>query len=116
MRDSLTAVEQMEVWMMYQEHWCEHKASVTVSVHEHEWREVGAWVYENFDSVSGISFLPYNEHVYEQAPYQDCTEEEWKELNSQMPVVKWDDLSKWEHEDYTTASQELSCHGNSCEI
>ena len=116
MRDSLTAVEQMEVWMMYQEHWCEHKASVTVSVHEHEWMEVGAWVYENFDSVSGISFLPYNEHVYEQAPYQDCTEEEWKELNEQMPVVKWDDLSKWEHEDYTTASQELSCHGNSCEI
>ena len=116
-RYSMTAIEQMEIWKIYQESWCEHKPSVTISVKEHEWMEVGAWVYENFDGISGISFLPFSEHTYRQAPYQDCTEEEYLEALKQMPGdVDWNKLSEYEKEDYTAGSQELACSSGSCEV
>jgi ribonucleoside-diphosphate reductase alpha chain len=115
-RDNRSAISQLEFWKVYQEHWCEHKPSVTVTVKEDEWTEVGSWVYNNFNVVSGISFLPHSDHVYQQAPYQDCTEAEYKELEEQIPVLDWSKLSEYESEDYTTASQELACVGNSCEL
>jgi len=115
-RDDMSALEQLEMWKVYQEHWCEHKPSVTISVKEDEWTSVGAWVYDNFDSVSGISFLPHSDHVYKQAPYQECTKEEHDPLLEKMPQLEWDNLSSYEQEDYTTSSQELACSGNSCDI
>jgi len=116
-RNDMTALEQLELWKVYAESWCEHKPSVTISVKEDEWVEVAAWVYDHFDSISGISFLPFSEHVYRQAPYQDCTEEEYKEALKTMPKnVDWAELSKYESQDYTIASQELACVAGGCEI
>jgi len=116
-RNDMTALEQLELWKVYATSWCEHKPSVTISVKEDEWVEVAAWVYEHFDSISGISFLPFSEHVYRQAPYQDCTEEEYKEALKAMPKnVDWAELSKYESQDYTIASQELACVAGGCEI
>jgi len=116
-RMDMTALEQLELWKVYAESWCEHKPSVTISVKEDEWVEVAAWVYDHFDSISGISFLPFSEHVYRQAPYQDCTEEEYKEALKTMPKnVDWAELSKYESQDYTIASQELACSAGGCEI
>jgi len=113
----MTAWKQLSIWHTYAKHWCEHKPSVTVSVKEDEWINTAAWVYNNFDDISGISFLPFTEHVYRQAPYQDCTEEEYTEALKRMPTnVDWTELSKYESQDYTVASQELACTGNSCEI
>ena len=115
-RMDMSALEQLELWKTYQESWCEHKPSVTISVKEDEWVDVAAWVYENFDSISGISFLPFSEHVYRQAPYQDCTEEEYNEALEQMPKnVDWAELSKYESQDYTVSSQELACVAGGCE-
>ena len=109
-RTDLTAVEQLKLWVRYQQHWCEHKPSITVSVKEHEWLDVGAWVWENFDSVSGVSFLPYTEHAYRQAPYQDCDEKEFKASMLKMPKnVDWSNLSEFELGDSTVGSQELAC-------
>ena len=116
-RTDLTAIEQLDLWKIYQEHWCEHKPSVTISVKESEWMEVGAWVYENFDQMSGVSFLPFSEHTYRQAPYQDCDREEYEKLLKEMPKnVDWSQLSKYEQVDTTVASQELACTAGSCEI
>jgi len=116
-RMDMTALEQLELWKVYAESWCEHKPSVTISVKEDEWVEVAAWVYDHFDTISGISFLPFSEHVYRQAPYQDCTEEEYKEALKTMPKnVDWAELSKYESQDYTIASQELACTAGGCEI
>ena len=116
-RTDMTAIEQLELWKTYQEHWCEHKPSVTISVKEHEWLEVGAWVYENFDAMSGVSFLPFSDFVYKQSPYQDCSEEEYEELLSRMPKeVDWKKLSEYEKDDHTVASQELACTSGGCEI
>ena len=116
-RYDMTAIEQMELWKIYQEHWCEHKPSVTISVKEHEWMNVGAWVYDNFDNISGISFLPFSEHTYRQAPYQDCTKEEYEEFLTKMPEkVDWSKLSEYEEQDYTAGSQTLACSGDSCEV
>ena len=116
-RMDMSALEQLELWKTYQESWCEHKPSVTISVKEDEWVDVAAWVYENFDSISGISFLPFSEHVYRQAPYQDCTEEEYNEALEQMPKnVDWAELSKYESQDYTVSSQELACVAGGCEV
>jgi len=119
-RTDMTAIEQLENWKIYQENWCEHKPSVTISVKEKEWMEVGAWVYDNFDYMSGVSFLPFTDHVYKQAPYQDCTEEEYNEFLKKMPKdVDWGILSKYESTDTTIASQELACggqDGNGCDI
>ena len=116
-RMDMTALEQLNLWKTYADHWCEHKPSVTISVKDHEWVEVASWVWENFDYISGISFLPFSEHVYRQAPYQDCTEEEYNEALKNMPKnVDWAELSKYESQDYTVASQELACTAGGCEV
>ena len=116
-RTEMTAIEQLELWLTYQRHWCEHKPSVTISVKENEWMDVGAWVYEHFDEVSGISFLPFSEHSYKQAPYQDCTEEEYNEMLTKMPKsVDWSKLQDFEKEDTTTGGRELACTAGVCEI
>lgn len=116
-RKDMTAIEQLELWKVYQDNWCEHKPSVTISVKEHEWLEVGAWVYEHFDQMSGVSFLPFSDHTYRQAPYQDCTKEQYEEAMQSMPKnVSWDTLSEYEQQDMTTSSQELACVAGGCEI
>lgn len=119
-RDSMTAIEQLELWLAYYRHFCEHKPSVTVSVKEHEWPEVGAWVWKHFDEMSGVSFLPFSDHVYAQAPYQDCNKEQYEELLNKMPKhVDWAKLADYEKQDSTVGSQELACSaagGAGCEI
>jgi len=116
-RDKLTALQQLEIWLTYQRHWCEHKPSITVSVKEDEWMEVGAWVYKHFDEVSGISFLPYSEHTYVQAPYQEVTKDQYQELLDKMPKnIDWNALSLYELEDTTTGTQALACVSGECEI
>ena len=114
-RGTQTAIEQMELWLMYQDDWCEHKPSCTVYVKEHEWVEVGAWVWKNFDRISGISFLPHSDHVYQQAPYEDITEEQYEEMLSKMPTeIDWSAMI--EDKDNTEASQTLACVAGACEI
>ena len=116
-RSDMSALEQLELWKVYQENWCEHKPSVTISVKEDEWFSVGAWVYENFDRMSGVSFLPHSEHSYAQAPYQDCNENEYKSLLKKMPKeVDWSKLTDYEKSDMTIASHELACSAGFCEI
>lgn len=113
----ITALVQLEMWSDYQKHFCEHKPSITVYYKDDEFIGVGAWVYENFDSVSGISFLPHTDHVYEQAPYEAITEDRYKELLAAMPPeVDWSRLSEYEKEDTTTSSKEFACQGGACEI
>ena len=116
-RTDWSAIRQLELWLTYQKHWCEHKPSVTISVKEHEWLEVGAWVYEHFDYMSGVSFLPFSEHTYKQAPYQDCDEKQYEEVLNSMPKdVDWGLLGEYEKQDMTTSSQELACTAGGCEI
>ena len=116
-RDDVNAIEQLEIWLMYQRHWCEHKPSVTITVREDEWLEVGAWVFKHFDEMSGVSFLPHSDHSYKQAPYQEITKEKYKEAIEDMPTdIDWSYLSKYELEDTTVGSQTLACSGDSCEI
>jgi len=117
-RNDMTAWKQLSLWHTYAKEWCEHKPSVTVSVKEEEWVNTAAWVYENFDDISGISFLPFSDHSYRQAPYQDCTEKEYKELVKQMPKnVNWGALAEYETKDYTSASQEFACtSAGGCEL
>ena len=113
----LTAIDHLEMWKTYREHWTEHNPSVTVNVREDEWLRVGAWVYDNFDSVGGVSFLPASEHTYKQAPYQEITKEEYDEAVKNMPTsIDWSVLSLYETVDSTTGSQELSCTAGVCEI
>ena len=117
-RNDLTAIEHLNIWLVYQRAWCEHKPSITVSVKEDEWMEVGAWVYKNFDEVSGISFLPHSDHSYKQAPYQEVTKEEYESLVAKMPKeIRWEDLSFYETEDGTSGTQTLACTSDgNCEI
>jgi len=116
-RDDSTAIEQLELWLIYQRHWCEHKPSVTISVKEHEWLDVGAWVYNHLDEMSGVSFLPYSDTVYKQMPYTECTEEEYNTLVTKMPKsVDWSKLSDYENIDTTKGAQELACTAGGCEI
>ena len=116
-RTDMSAIEQLELWLSYQKHWCEHKPSVTISVKEDEWMEVGAWTYKNFDFMSGVSFLPFSEHTYKQAPYQDCTKEEYEFFVDRMPQeVEWGKLSEYEKTDMTIGAQELACAAGFCEI
>jgi ribonucleoside-diphosphate reductase alpha chain len=115
--EDLSAIDQLEMWLAYQRHWCEHKPSVTINVKKGEWFEVGAFVYKYFDEMSGVSFLPYNEHTYQQAPYQEVGKSEYEELLSTMPqAIDWAKLSDYEKEDNTAGSQTLACSGDSCEI
>ena len=116
-RTIMSAIEQLELWLTYQRYWCEHKPSVTVSVKENEWMEVGDWVYKHFDEVSGISFLPFDDHVYKQAPYQDCTEDEYDAMVTEMPrSVNWSKLQEFEKEDNTSGGRELACTAGVCEV
>ena len=117
-RKDMTAVEQLELWKIYQENWCEHKPSITVSVKENEWMSVGAWTYENFDMMSGVSFLPFADHTYRQAPYQDCSKQEYEKLVKEMPKdIEWSKLEQYEEKDMTHGSQELACSAEGgCEI
>ena len=113
----MSAIEQLELWLTYQKAWCEHKPSVTISVKEHEWLNVGSWVYDNFDDVAGVSFLPFSDHSYKQAPYQDCGVEEYEELLAKMPTdVDWSELSAFEKGDTTAGSQTMACSAGSCEV
>ncbi len=116
-RKDMNALEQLNLWKIYQEHWCEHKPSITISVKEEEWMEVGAWVYGNFDMMSGVSFLPMSDHTYRQAPYQDCTKEQYDKLFREMPKnINWMKLQEYEEQDMTAGSQDLACSAGSCEI
>jgi len=116
-RKDISAIDHLKIWQVYSEYWCEHKPSITVSVQEDEWMSVGAYVYENFNKMSGISFLPMTEHTYKQAPYQDCDKEMYNKLLSKMPEeVDWRLLSQFEAEDNTHGSQTLNCTGDVCEI
>jgi ribonucleoside-triphosphate reductase len=113
----LTAIDHLEMWKTYRTHWTEHNPSVTVNVEEDEWMRVGAWVFDNFDSIGGVSFLPAVEHSYKQAPYQEVSKEEYESWLSKMPdSIRWDMLSLYETTDGTTGSQELSCVAGACEI
>jgi ribonucleoside-triphosphate reductase (thioredoxin) len=114
-RDDLTAMQHLDLWLMYQRHWCEHKPSVTISVKEDEWMDVGAWVWRNFDELSGISFLPWDGGSYRQAPYEECTKEQYEELLSKMPTdILWDNLK--EEDDNVEGAQTLACVAGHCEI
>jgi ribonucleoside-triphosphate reductase len=116
-RTDMTAIEQLEIWKCYAKHWCEHKPSVTISVKEEEWVPVGAWCWENFDYLSGVSFLPFSDHTYQQAPYQDIDEKTYKKLAKAMPTdIDWNKLQDFEKEDNTKGSQELACTAGVCEL
>ena len=114
---NMTAIEQLEMWIMYQRHWCEHKPSVTINVRSDEWFEVGAFVYKHFDEMSGVSFLPFNEHTYQQAPYQECVATDYHILLDKMPKnIDWTKLSSYEAEDNTSGMQTMACTGDVCEM
>jgi len=116
-RNDLTAIQQLEMWMIYQRHWCEHKPSVTITVRDDEWMEVGAFVFKHFDEMSGVSFLPHSDHTYQQAPYQDCTEEEYNAMLDKFVYdIDWSQLAEYEKEDTTAGNQTFACSGDVCEI
>ena len=114
-RTDKSALEQLELWLLYQRHWCDHKPSVTISVKDEEWPAVGAWVWEHFDEVSGISFLPFSNHSYVQAPYTDCSKDEYEQAVKEMPSdIDWTTFI--ETDDNTEGAQTLACVSGSCEI
>lgn len=116
-RNDMTAVEQLELWLTYQRHWCEHKPSVTITVRDNEWMEAGAWVFKHFDEVSGVSFLPHSDHSYQQAVYQECSEREYLDALALMPTrIDWSKLSDYETEDTSKGTSTFACAGGSCEI
>ena len=116
-RNDMTAVQQLRMWMAYQNYWCEHKPSCTVTVRDHEWVEVGAYVYNHFDDMSGVSFLPHSDHVYQQAPYQECDKEEYNDMLAKMDGnIDWNRLMDYEKVDSTSGSQTFACSGDSCEM
>lgn len=115
-RKQWTAVEQLEHYLKFKQLWCEHNPSITVNVREHEWLEVGAWVYKNFNDVGGISFLPFNDHIYQQAPYQDCTKEEYEKALAEFPEINWDEFNQFEEDDATINMHELACVNGACEL
>lgn len=115
-RSDLSAVEHLDIWKTLQEAWCEHKPSITINVKKDEWLDVQAWVWKNFDMISGVSFLPYSEHTYKQAPYQEITEKEYNEWMEFVKPIDWSKLSEFEKEDTTTGAQELACVAGSCEL
>jgi ribonucleoside-triphosphate reductase len=114
MRNDMSAIDQLDHYLIYKRHWCEHNPSITVYVREEEWLDVGAWVYRNLNDIGGVSFLPHSDHVYRQAPYQEIERATYEEWMAKMPVVDWTQLR--ENTDQTTSSQELACLGGVCEI
>jgi ribonucleoside-diphosphate reductase alpha chain len=115
-RNDMNALSQLNLWLVYQKYWTDHKPSITISVKDDEWFRVGSWVYDNFEWMSGVSFLPYSDHAYQQAPFQDNTKEQYEEAISKFPKnIDWSKLVDYEKEDQTTGSQELACSAG-CEI
>ena len=115
-RNDMSAIDQLTMWLIYQQEWCEHKPSCTVTVRDNEWVEVAAFVYKYFDEMSGVSFLPHFDHVYQQAPYQECTKKEYDEMKRTQKNINWKKLSEYEGEDTTSGSQTLACSGDVCEV
>lgn len=115
-REDVSAWDHLEMWRVYQDRYCEHKPSITVNVKEDEWMSTGAYVYEHFDDMSGVSFLPHSEHTYRQAPYQEITKEEYEQLEAAMPTINWEEFDAYEQEDNTDGSQELACTAGVCEV
>jgi ribonucleoside-diphosphate reductase alpha chain len=115
-RKQWSAVEQLEHYLAFKKHWCEHNPSITVYVRENEWMEVGAWVYKNFDDIGGVSFLPFNDHVYQQAPYQDCTAPEYYKAEQTFPELNWAEFDNYEVDDATVNMHELACVSGACEL
>lgn len=116
MRNDRTAIEQLEHYLMFQTHWSEHNVSITVYVREHEWLEVGAWVYKHFDRLAGVSFLPFSDHNYPQAPYTECSQQEYEALKAKIPAFDWDALAEFEKDDATVNVKELACSAGVCEV
>jgi ribonucleoside-diphosphate reductase alpha chain len=115
-RDDMTAIQQLEHWKVFRDSWCEHNPSITVNVKEHEWPEVGGWVYKHFDEATGLTFMPHTDHVYKQAPYEEITAAQHELLVRDMPEIDWSVLGEYEKEDNTKASHELACVGGVCEV
>jgi ribonucleoside-diphosphate reductase alpha chain len=115
-RKQWNAIQQLEHYLKFKKYWCEHNPSITVYVREHEWMEVGAWVYKNFDDIGGVSFLPYNDHVYQQAPYQDCSAPEYYKAEQAFPAIDWAEFDKFEVDDATVNMHELACVSGACEL
>lgn len=116
-RNDRSAIEQLEHYLQFQTHWSEHNVSITVYVKDHEWLVVGDWVYQHFDQLAGVSFLPHSEHTYRQAPYTECSKEEYQELLARMPSFDWSALADFEKTDATVNVKELACTaGGACEI
>jgi ribonucleoside-diphosphate reductase alpha chain len=114
-REDLTAIEHLRLWLLYQRHWCEHKPSVTISVLEEEWPEVGAWVWKNFDEITGVSFLPMDGGTYRQAPYETITAEDYNKLFAEMPKgIDWEAFV--EKTDNVEGAQMLACTAGNCEV
>jgi ribonucleoside-diphosphate reductase alpha chain len=115
LRDDLSAIQHLKLWLTFQRHYCEHKPSVTISVKDHEWMEVGAWVWEHFDEITGVSFLPHDGGTYKQAPYEEITEEQYEDLRKKVPTgINWDNFL--EHDDNVEGAQMLACVAGVCEI
>lgn len=116
-RKDITALDHLEIWKNLQDYYCEHKPSITVNVKEKEWLQVQSWVWDNFDQVSGIAFLPYDEHSYKQAPYQEITKDRYEELMKTFPTkIDWSRLPEYEKSDETQGLQDLACSGGVCEV
>jgi ribonucleoside-diphosphate reductase alpha chain len=113
-RNDMNAIEQLEHYLVFKKHWCEHNPSITVYVREKEWIDVGAWVYKNFDDIGGVSFLPHSDHSYRQAPYQEVNEQQYNELLAKMPNIDWDAFN--ESTDNVEGAQMLACTSGVCEI
>ena len=116
-RHARTAIEQLEHWLIYAEHWCEHKPSITVSVNDDEWLGVADWCWRNFEDLTGVSFLPNFGHVYQQAPYEDIDKDTYNKLKKEQPKqINWKELMNYEKEDHTKSSQTLACTAGVCEV
>lgn len=115
-RTSRTALEQLELWRIYATHWCEHKPSITVYVKDEEWIEVAGYVWRHWEDMSGVAFLPYSDHIYQNAPYEEINEENYNELVSKFPTIDWSAFDGYESQDNTVSSQELACTGGVCEL
>jgi ribonucleoside-diphosphate reductase alpha chain len=113
-RSDVTPISHLELWLTYQRHWCEHKPSVTISVEEQDWPRVGAWTWENFSEISGVSYLPYDGGTYRQAPYEECEEETYNSLKASLPKINWEDFK--ENTDNVEGAQQLACTAGACEI
>lgn len=115
-RNEITPLGHLDLWRMYNENWAEHQVSITVNIPDEDWLEVASYVYKHFDKITGISFLPYDGGTYKQAPYTECSKDEYEKLNNQFPCIKWNEFFKYETVDNTTGSQELACVAGGCEI